>query len=71
MFIATALSCFFYSVTMLCVLAGDVVGSFSTPLKQVAALQSTYSNDDGNGWKWIDLYPPESKVLLILTETFF
>lgn len=53
-----------------CVLAGDLVGIFSAPLKQIAALKSEYSHDDGNKWKWIDLLPPDPKVLFIFIDHF-
>lgn len=42
---------------------GDLVGSFSIPLKQIAAFEGSYSHDDGNKWKWVDLFPPEPKML--------
>ncbi|KNA21084.1 hypothetical protein SOVF_046540 [Spinacia oleracea] len=41
---------------------GDSVGFFSAPLKEIAAMESSSHNDD-NEWKWIDLFPPESKIL--------
>ena len=53
------------------VLAGDLVGSFSIPLKQIAAFEGSYSHDDGNKWKWVDLFPPEPKVLFNLFLAFF
>ncbi|XP_021768084.1 uncharacterized protein LOC110732449 isoform X1 [Chenopodium quinoa] len=42
---------------------GDLVGFYSAPLKQIATMKTADSHDDGNEWKWIDLFPPESKML--------
>lgn len=54
---------------IMCVLAGDSVGFFSAPLKEIAAMESSSHNDD-NEWKWIDLFPPESKVLFTYLYIF-